>query len=132
MQALCDLTLDYVKTRKQFGQTLGSFQVVQHRLVDMHINLELARSMAILAVDAADDPDKLRQSRDVSAAKAAIGKASRTVGQSAIQLHGAFALTQDYPAGTYFKRLTLIERTYGDTAWHLGRFASAASPSACW
>jgi alkylation response protein AidB-like acyl-CoA dehydrogenase len=126
MQALCDLTLDHIKTRKQFGQTLGSFQVVQHRMVDMRIELELARSMAILATVAADDPDERRRARDVSAARAAIGKASRIVGQSAIQLHGAIALTRDYPAGAYVKRLTLIERMFGDTDWHVARFARLA------
>jgi alkylation response protein AidB-like acyl-CoA dehydrogenase len=126
MQALCDLTLDHIKTRQQFGQTLGSFQVVQHRMVDMRIELELARSMAILATVAADDPDELRRARDVSAARAAIGKASRIVGQSAIQLHGAIALTRDYPAGSYVKRLTLIERMFGDTDWHVARFARLA------
>jgi len=123
MQALCDLTLDHIRTRKQFGQILGSFQVVQHRMVDMRIELELARSMAILATVAADDPDDRRRARDISAARAAVGKASRIVGQSAIQLHGAIALTRDYPAGTYVKRLTLIERTFGDTDGHLARFA---------
>ncbi len=126
MQALCDLTLGHLKTRKQFGQILGSFQVVQHRMVDMRIELELARSMAILATVAADNPDDRRRARDISAARAAIGKASRIVGQSAIQLHGAIALTQDYPAGTYVKRLTLIERMYGDTDWHVARFARLA------
>lgn len=123
MAELCDMTVEYLKTREQFGQAIGKFQVLQHRAVDMRINLELARSMALLATVAADDDDALRRARDISAARAAIGKASRIVCQSAIQLHGAIALTQEYPAGLYVKRLTLIERSGGDTQWHLERFA---------
>ncbi|MDI1326236.1 MAG: acyl-CoA dehydrogenase family protein [Brevundimonas sp.] len=129
MAELCDMTSEYLKTREQFGQPIGKFQVLQHRMVDMRINLELARSMAILAAVAVSDPDGRRRSRDVSAARAAIGKASRVVGQAAIQLHGAIALTQEYPAGSFVKRLTLIERSYGDTRWHLERFAKLADPA---
>lgn len=124
MSELCDMTVEYLKTREQFGQTIGKFQVLQHRAVDMRINLELARSMAILAAVAADCTDDRRRSRDVSGAKASIGKASRVVCQSAIQLHGAIALTQEYPAGSFVKRLTLIERSWGDARWHLERFAN--------
>lgn len=123
MAELCDLTLNHIKTREQFGQVLGKFQVIQHGMVNMRIELELARSMAILAAVAADDPDETRRARDVSAAKAAVSKAARLVGQSAIQLHGAIAMTQEYPAGSYVKRLTLIERAFGDAVWHLARFS---------
>lgn len=123
MGQLCELTLDYIGTREQFGRTLGSFQVVQHRMVDMRIHLEMARSMAILAAVAAGDSDTVRRARDVSAAKVAVGRAARAVGQSAIQLHGAIALTEEYPVGAYVRRLTLIARAFGDTDWHLGRFA---------
>lgn len=127
MAELCDMTVEYLKTREQFGQAIGKFQVLQHRAVDMRINLELARSMATLATVAVDDGNDRRRSRDVSAAKAAIGKASRIVCQSAIQLHGAIALTQEYPAGDFVKRLTLIERSFGDTRWHLERFAALSA-----
>lgn len=130
MAQLCDLTLDHIRTREQFGRTLGSFQVVQHRMVDMRIDLEMARSMAVLAAVAADDPDPVRRARDVSAAKAAVGRAARAVGQSAIQLHGAIALTEDYPAGAYVRRLTLIARAFGDADWHLNRFAALSRPGA--
>lgn len=127
MAELCDMTVEYLKTREQFGQAIGKFQVLQHRAVDMRINLELARSMATLATVAVDDADDRRRSRDVSAARAAIGKASRIVCQSAIQLHGAIALTQEYPAGSFVKRLTLIERSGGDARWHLERFANLSA-----
>lgn len=127
MTELCDMTIDHLRTREQFGQIIGKFQVLQHRAVDMRIQLELARSMAMLASVAVNDSDDRRRSRDVSAAKAAIGRASRTICQSAIQLHGAIALTAEYPAGAFVKRLTLIERSFGDTAWHLRRFAERSS-----
>ncbi|WP_428152659.1 acyl-CoA dehydrogenase [Brevundimonas sp.] len=127
MAALCDMTVDYLKTREQFGQAIGKFQVLQHRAVDMRINLELATSMAMLATVAVSDTNERRRSRDVSAARAAIGKASRIVCQSAIQLHGAIALTDEYPAGDYVKRLTLIERSIGDVRWHLERFAGLSA-----
>ena len=123
MAALCDLTLDYLKSRVQFGRPIGGFQVLQHRMVDMRIALEQARSMAMLAAVAADDPDPAKRSRAVSAAKVTVGRACRQIGQSAVQLHGGIALTDDYIAGHYFKRLTLIERQFGDTASHLARFA---------
>lgn len=126
MAELCDLTLNHIKTREQFGQVLGKFQVVQHGMVNMRIELELARSMAILAAVVADCPDEVRRARDVSAAKVAVSRAARLVGQSAIQLHGAIALTNDYPAGAFFRRLTLIERAFGDSSWHLKRYAKLA------
>ena len=125
MQALNALTLDYLKTRTQFGVPIGSFQVLQHRMVDMEVALEQARSMAILAADRADDPHPHERSRAVSAAKVQIGRSGRLIGQSAVQMHGGIGITEEYAGGHYFKRLTLIDRTFGDADHHLARFAAA-------
>ena len=126
MQALNALTLDYLKTRTQFGVPLGSFQVLQHRMVDMEVALEQARSMAILAADRADDPHPHERTRAISAAKVQIGRSGRLIGQSSVQMHGGIGITDEYAGGHYFKRLTLIDRTFGDADHHLARFAAAA------
>lgn len=120
MAALYDMTLAYTKQRRQFGQTIGSFQIIQHKLVDMFMAVETARSMAALAAIAAGRDDG---ARDISAAKAHIADWSRFVAQQAVQLHGAVGMTDEYPAGRYFKRLTALELVYGDAAWHRRRFA---------
>ena len=127
MQALNALTLDYLKTRTQFGVPIGSFQVLQHRMVDMVIAQEQAKSMAILAADRADSADAQERARAVSAAKVQIGRSGRHVGQEAIQLHGGIGITDEYAAGHYFKRLTAIDRTFGDADFHLTRFAATVS-----
>jgi len=124
MAALYEMTLAYAKTRRQFGQTIGSFQAVQHRLVDMFVSVELARSMAALAALAADRADPAARARDVSAAKAQVARASRFVAQQAVQLHGAIGMTDEYPAGRYFKRLTVLETMFGDADFHRRRFAA--------
>jgi alkylation response protein AidB-like acyl-CoA dehydrogenase len=126
MQALNALTLDYLKTRTQFGVPIGSFQVLQHRMVDMEVALEQARSMAILAADRADDPHPQERRRAVSAAKVQIGRSARLIGQSSVQMHGGIGITDEYAGGHYFKRLTIIDRTFGDADHHLARFAAAA------
>ena len=127
MQALNALTLDYLKTRTQFGQPIGAFQVLQHRMVDMEVALEQARSMAILAGDRADDPNARARGRAISAAKVQIGRSGRMIGQSSVQMHGGIGITDEYAGGHYFKRLTLIDRTFGDADHHLARFADAAA-----
>jgi len=126
MEALNALTLDYLKTRTQFGQPIGAFQVLQHRMVDMAVALEQARSMAILACDRADDTHPHERQRAISAAKVQIGRSGRLIGQSAVQMHGGIGITDEYIGGHYFKRLTLIDRTFGDADHHLSRFAAAA------
>ena len=126
MQALNALTLDYLKTRTQFGVPIGSFQVLQHRMVDMEVALEQARSMAILACDRADDQHPHERIRAVSAAKVQIGRSGRLIGQSSVQMHGGIGITDEYAGGHYFKRLTLIDRTFGDADHHLARFAAVA------
>jgi alkylation response protein AidB-like acyl-CoA dehydrogenase len=123
--ALNEATLNYLKTRKQFGVPIGKFQALQHRMADMFIAAEQARSMAILAAVYADSEDAAERRRSVSAAKAYIGQAARLVGQQSVQLHGAMGVVDDVIVSHYFKRLTMIELTLGDTDFHLGRFSSA-------
>jgi alkylation response protein AidB-like acyl-CoA dehydrogenase len=123
--ALNEATLNYLKTRKQFGVPIGKFQALQHRMADMFIAAEQARSMAILAAVHADSEDAALRRRSVSAAKAYIGQAARLVGQQSVQLHGAMGVVDDVIVSHYFKRLTMIELTLGDTDFHLGRFSSA-------
>jgi alkylation response protein AidB-like acyl-CoA dehydrogenase len=126
MDALFGATLEYLKTRQQFGVPIGKFQALQHRMADMYVHLEQARSMALLAaVRLADDArggsaDERR--RAVAAAKYRVGQAARFVGQQAIQLHGGMGVTDELPASHYFKRLSTIELTLGDCDHHLARF----------
>ena len=120
MSKLCNLTLDYLKTRQQFGVPIGKFQALQHRMADMIVSTEQARSMAFLAAQAHTCADKVKMLRDVSAAKAYICKYGRTVGQEAIQLHGGMGVTNELSVGHYFKRLTLITQTFGDFNQHIG------------
>ncbi len=126
MEVLCDMTADYLNTRKQFSTEIGKFQALRHRLVDMRLELELARGMSWKAAIVVGD-DSLSDSEKntiVSAAKIASGKAMRVVGQGAVQLHGGIAVTLEYAAGHYFKRLTALEMTAGDTNHHLGLLAA--------
>jgi alkylation response protein AidB-like acyl-CoA dehydrogenase len=125
MAALHALTIDYLKTRKQFGVPIGSFQVLQHRGAEMFIALEQARSMAMLAtmMAAADDADERR--RAIAGAKIQIGRSARFIGQQAVQLHGGIGMTMEYAAGHYFKRLTMIDLMFGDADHHLERLADA-------
>lgn len=117
-----EITLDYLKTRKQFGKPIGTFQALQHRMVDMRVALEEARSMAILAA-AKLGADRDERERSVSAAKALIGRAAHHVAEETIQLHGGIAMTWEYSAGHYAKRLVMIDHQLGDTDHHTERFA---------
>ena len=123
MAVLNDLTLDYLKTREQFGRPIGKFQALQHRAVDMVIAAEESRSLVMVAAMQADSGDQPARARAVSAAKVKIAAAGRLIGQEAVQLHGAIAMTDDYRLGNYFKRLTMIGRLFGDADHHLRRFA---------
>ncbi len=123
MAALDEATLEYLKTRKQFGQPIGRFQALQHRMVDMVIATEQARSMAMMAAVKADSPDAAERRRAVSAAKAYIGQQARFVGQQAVQLHGGMGVVDELNVSHYFKRLTMIELTFGNTDHHLGLFS---------
>jgi alkylation response protein AidB-like acyl-CoA dehydrogenase len=124
MQALNEVTLDYLKTRTQFGVPIGTFQVLQHHMVDMFIAHEQAKSMSILAADRADSTDAQARTKAISAAKVQIGRSARFIGQQSIQLHGGIGTTLEYNAGHYFKRLTTIDRIFGDADFHLTRFAT--------
>ncbi len=119
MSALHDLTLDYLKTRKQFGVTIGSFQVLQHRAVDMFTALEQARSMEYFAAMMATAENPRERQAAISAAKIQINKSIRFLGQSAIQMHGGIGVTMEYRSGHYFKRLTMLESAFGDTDHHM-------------
>ncbi|MFA6310925.1 MAG: acyl-CoA dehydrogenase family protein [Sterolibacterium sp.] len=123
MAALNEVTLEYLKTRKQFGQPIGRFQALQHRMVDMVVATEQARSMATLAAVKADSADALERRRAVSAAKAYVGQSARGVGQAAVQLHGGMGVVDELNVSHYFKRLTMINATFGDADHHLGLFS---------
>jgi pimeloyl-CoA dehydrogenase small subunit len=114
-------TVEYLKTRKQFGVPIGSFQTLQHRAADMFVAVEQARSMSMFATMAADFDDAKQRATAVAAAKVQIGKSLKFVGQQAIQLHGGIGMTMEAKIGHYFKRLTMIENTFGDTEYHLRR-----------
>jgi alkylation response protein AidB-like acyl-CoA dehydrogenase len=121
--ALNEATLNYLKTRKQFGVPIGKFQALQHRMADMFIAAEQARSMAVNAAVYADSEDAAARRRAVSGAKAYIGQAARSVGQEAVQLHGAMGVVDDLIVSHYFKRLTMIDLCMGDADFHLARFS---------
>lgn len=125
MESLYTMTLDYVKTRKQFGVAIGSFQVIQHRMVDMFTHLEQSKSMMYYAAMMASEDDAAERAKAMHAVKVQIGKSARHVGQDAVQLHGGIGMTQEYKAGHYFKRLTMLEMAYGNTDHHLRALAKA-------
>ena len=129
MAALHELTVDYLKTRKQFGQPIGSFQVLQHKAVDMFTALEQARSMAYYATMMAAEPDAGERHKAIAAAKVQIGRSARLIGETAIQLHGGIGMTMEYKAGHYFKRLTMIDMAFGDADHHLRELAKAGGLS---
>ena len=116
-------TLDYLKTRKQFGVTIGSFQAIQHRAADMFVALEQARSMAMYATMMASEANARERSRAMSAAKVQIGRSGRQIGQEAVQMHGGIGMTMEYSVGHAFKRMTMIDKMYGDADYHLTRLA---------
>lgn len=119
------ITVEYIKTRKQFGVPIGSFQALQHRAADMFVFTEQARSMALLATMASDFDDAKERAASVAAAKVQVGKSLKFVGQQSIQLHGGIGMTMEASIGHYFKRLSIIESTFGDTDYHLRRASEA-------
>lgn len=123
MAAMHDLTVDYLKTRKQFGRPIGDNQALQHRSVDMYVSLEQARSMSFFATMMAQEDDPTERQRAMHAAKVQIGRSGRHIGQEAVQLHGGIGVTMEYSVGHYFKRMTMIERGFGDTQAHLAALA---------
>ncbi|MDA9481474.1 acyl-CoA dehydrogenase [Bradyrhizobium sp. CCBAU 11445] len=117
------ITLDYLKTRKQFGTTIGSFQALQHRAVDMFVELEQSRSMAMYATMMASENNPSERERAISAAKAQIGQSAKTIGRQSIQLHGGVGMTMEHSIGHYFKHVTMIDMLFGDADHHLRRLA---------
>jgi alkylation response protein AidB-like acyl-CoA dehydrogenase len=127
MKAVNAATLEYTKNRKQFGQPISRFQALQHRMADMFLHSEQALSMSYLAAIKCVDPDAAERRRALSAAKVVIGQAGRFVGQQAVQLHGGMGMTDEMLVSHYFKRLTAIDLTFGDTDFHTQQFVAATA-----
>jgi alkylation response protein AidB-like acyl-CoA dehydrogenase len=123
MDKLFELTVDYLNTRKQFGVAIGTFQALRHRLADMKMQLELARSMSYYATLKLGEEPAVRR-RAVAQAKVQLGQSARFVGQQAIQLHGGIGMTDEYIGSHYFKRLTTMEMQFGDTLHHIGEVSA--------
>jgi alkylation response protein AidB-like acyl-CoA dehydrogenase len=129
INALNQATLNYLKTRKQFGVAIGTFQALKHKMADMLIAAEQARSMAIIGAVHADSHDAAERHRAISAAKAYIGQAGRLVGQHAVQMHGGMGVVDELIVSHYFKRLTMIDLTFGDADYHLASFSETLLPA---
>ena len=125
MEGLNEATLEYLKTRQQFGMPIGRFQALQHRMAEMLIYAEQAKSMSYLAAVKVDSTDATERRHALSAAKAQIGRSGRYVGQQAVQLHGGMGVVDELNVSHYFKRLTIIDQTLGDTDYHLGKVGDA-------
>jgi pimeloyl-CoA dehydrogenase small subunit len=123
MEAMQAMTLEYLKTRTQFGRPIGQNQALQHRATEMLMELERGRSMAMLAAMMVEEPDAAERVHNIAMAKVGVGQASKFVSQNAIQLHGGIGMTEEYAVGHYFRRCMVIEHTFGDTAHHLSRLA---------
>jgi len=125
MRTALAMTVDYLRTREQFGVKIGTFQALQHRAVDMFVETELARSMAILAALRVEDKDRAARESAISAAKVQLAVGGRLVTQQAIQLHGGIGVTDEHDIGLYFKRMHVLNSLFGDEEHHLARFAAA-------
>lgn len=124
MKCLHDATVEYCKTRKQFGVPIGSFQVLQHRMVDMFMEYEQSVSMTYMVNMKLSEEGE--RAKSASGAKVQIGKSGRFVGQQAVQLHGGMGMTEELNVGHYFKRLTMIDTQFGNVDHHLRRFAASS------
>ena len=123
METMQAMTIDYLKTRQQFGKPIGDNQALQHRAAEMLVAMEQGRSMAMLAAMMVDEPDDAERARNISMAKVGVGQAGRFVSQNAVQLHGGIGMTEEYAIGHFFRRVMVIEHLFGDTAYHLDRLA---------
>ena len=123
METMQAMTLDYLKTRVQFGKPIGENQALQHRAAEMLVAMEQGRSMAMLAAMMVDEPDAAERARNISMAKVGVGQSGRFVSQNAVQLHGGIGMTEEYAVGHFFRRVMVIEHLFGDTAYHLDRLA---------
>ena len=126
MEVLYKTTVEYCKTREQFGQPIGKFQVLQHRMVDMFMEHEQAKSLLYMAAIRMSEDDELEARKAISALKVQVGKGGRFVGQNAIQLHGGMGMTDELNVGHYFKRITAVEILFGNADFHLKQYSSAA------
>ncbi len=129
MDKLVEITVEYMNTRKQFGVTIATFQALKHRIADVKMQLELARSMSYFATLKLGDAPEARRLA-ISQAKYQLGESMRFVGQQCIQLHGGIGVTDEYIASHYFKRLTVMEMTFGDTLHHLGEVSARMQETA--
>jgi alkylation response protein AidB-like acyl-CoA dehydrogenase len=129
MDAFVQLTVDYMNTRKQFGVPIASFQALRHRIADVKMQLELARSMSYFASMKLGEPAAQRR-RALSQAKVQLGQSMRFVGQQCVQLHGGIGVTDEYVGSHYFKRLTMLEMAWGDTQHHLGEVSARMQDTA--
>ena len=121
MQICFDMTLDYLKTRKQFGKTVGSFQAIQHRMVDMMLEIEQVKSAVMLA-SSTFHADEITRDKHISAAKNLVGRVGKLIAEETIQMHGGIAMTWEYSAAHYAKRLIMIDHLMGDSDYHRDRF----------
>jgi alkylation response protein AidB-like acyl-CoA dehydrogenase len=125
MKFACDTTLEYLKTRRQFGVPIGAFQALQHRMVEMFISYEQGKSMACLACSRVDSSENARdRALAISAAKIKIADAARHISQESVQLHGGMGMSEELKVSHTFRRLTVLQRRFGDIDQHLARFAS--------
>ena len=128
MKFACDTTLEYLKTRKQFGVPIGTFQALQHRIVDMFISYEQARSMACLACSKIDSSEGEKdRKRSVSAAKIKIADNARHISQESVQLHGVMGMSEELKVSHAFRRLTVLAREFGDADYHLARYSEISA-----
>jgi alkylation response protein AidB-like acyl-CoA dehydrogenase len=130
MGLLNEATLTHLKTRRQFGVPIGTFQALQHRMADMYVAAEQARSMTIVAALQADSAPGPTRHRLLAGAKAYVGRAARFIGQQSVQLHGGMGLVDEFIVGHAFKRLTVLDLTYGDADFHFGRFSDSMPAAA--
>jgi alkylation response protein AidB-like acyl-CoA dehydrogenase len=128
LQATLDTTVEYTKIRKQFGVPIASFQALRHRMADMLMHVEQARSMSYLAAVRAAEPESRDRRKALAAAKVVVGNACRFVGQQAVQLHGGMGVTDETRVSHLFRRLTALEMQLGDTGHHLEQFIAASAP----
>ena len=124
MEAMLNMTVEYMKTRVQFGKPIGENQALQHRATEMMIAMEQGRSLAMLAAVMIDDDNAAQRAHDISTAKVGVGQAARFVSQNAVQLHGGIGMTDEYAVGHYFRRCMVIEHSFGDTGYHLSKLAA--------
>jgi pimeloyl-CoA dehydrogenase small subunit len=125
METMLAMTIEYMKTRVQFGRPIGENQALQHRASEMMIEMEKGRSLAMLAAIVIGDDNAAQRAHDISTAKVGVGQAARFVSQNAVQLHGGIGMTEEYAVGHYFRRCMVIEHSFGDTVYHLSKLAAA-------